>query len=488
MKLQKLTIHNIASIEDAVIDFEEQPLSDSEVFLITGQTGSGKSTILDAICLALYANTPRLNNTKMQGESQDNEKSLKINDPRQLLRRDAGEGWVRLTFIGSNGVHYQAEWEVHRAGKKVTGNMQKKTWTLQVLPNGQLLTKEEEIGREIAKAIELDFDQFRRTTLLAQGDFTLFLNSKDDDKAAILEKLTGMDVYTKIGQQVYKETGKKEDVWHAAQTLTNGIITLKDEQLAEKNDKLAQLEKESNEITNDQKQANNKKQWIETEVNLGKKVAEALEEYNKIKVLVETEGFKNLEKTVQEWHVTIKARQYLNEKNKAVKEEKQQLSLLDNLKKEQGTLQNKFEKVKAQKKKADSDVEKQEEIIKQKEKELENLHMAQLREQHDNAKELQSAIVLARTLLQQLSGAQKSWQQKAENLEKRRTKLAEMKAKAANQETPIQDAKEKRDTAKKLYDEQKDTVDKFASALRQRLQIGDVCPVCQHKNQQCITA
>lgn len=481
MKLQKLTIHNIASIEDAVIDFEEQPLSDSEVFLITGQTGSGKSTILDAICLALYANTPRLKNTNMQGASQDNEKSLKINDPRQLLRRDAGEGWVRLTFIGNNGVHYQAEWEVYRAGKKVTGKMQKKQWRLQVLPDGQLLTKEEEIGREIAKAIELDFDQFRRTTLLAQGDFTLFLNSKDDDKAAILEKLTGKDVYTKIGQQVYQETGKKEKAWHATQTLTNGIITLKEYQLAEKNDKLAQLEKESNEITNDQKQANNKKQWIETEVNLGKKVAEALEEYNKIKVLVETEGFKNLEKTVQEWHATIKARQYLNEKNKAVKEEQQQLSLLDDLKKEQGTLQDNLEKVKAQKKKADSDVEKQEEIIKQKEKELENLHMAQLREQHDNAKELQSAIVLVRTLLQQLSEAQKSRQQKAENLEKRRTKLAEMKAKAANQETPIQDAKDKRDTAKKLYDEQKDTIDKFASALRQRLQIGDVCPVCQQK-------
>ena len=55
MKLQKLIIHNIASIEDAVIDFEAQPLAGSEVFLITGKTGAGKSTILDAICLALFA-------------------------------------------------------------------------------------------------------------------------------------------------------------------------------------------------------------------------------------------------------------------------------------------------------------------------------------------------------------------------------------------------------------------------------------------------
>lgn len=481
MKLQKLTIHNIASIEDAVIDFEEQPLSDSEVFLITGQTGSGKSTILDAICLALYADTPRLKNTNMEGESQDNEGTLKIKDPRQLLRRDAGEGWVRLTFIGNNGVHYQAEWKVLCAYGKVTGNMQKKQWTLQVLSDGLQLTKDIEIKQEIAKAIELDFSQFCRTTLLAQGDFTRFLNSTDDEKASILEKLTGMDVYAKIGQQVYKETGKKEKAWQDAQTRTNGIITLDDEQLVEKKDRLTQLEKDSKEISNVKKQAENKKQWLNTEVNLGAKVENVLKEYNEIKDSVETEEFKNQEKTVQEWETTIDARRYLNEKNKAVEEEKNQLFLLDNLKKKQGHLQDNLEKLKAQKEEADSNVAKQEDIIKQKEKELENLHMAQLREQRDNAKELQSAIVLARTLLQQLSEAQTKLQQTAENLEKRRNKLAEMKTDAANQETPILDAKVKMDTAKRLYEEQKDTVDKFASALRQKLQIGDVCPVCQQK-------
>ena len=66
MKIRKLTIHNIASIEDAVIDFTQSPLSDSDIFLITGDTGSGKSTILDALCLALYANTPRMKNTEME--------------------------------------------------------------------------------------------------------------------------------------------------------------------------------------------------------------------------------------------------------------------------------------------------------------------------------------------------------------------------------------------------------------------------------------
>ena len=86
MKFQKLTIHNIASIEDAVIDFEAEPLVSSEVFLITGKTGAGKSTILDAICLALYADTPRLDGTKMQGTTIDAKREVKIDDPRQLMR------------------------------------------------------------------------------------------------------------------------------------------------------------------------------------------------------------------------------------------------------------------------------------------------------------------------------------------------------------------------------------------------------------------
>ena len=130
MKLQKLTIHNIASIEDAVIDFEAHPLADSEVFLITGKTGAGKSTILDAICLALYADTPRLDNTKMQGDTKDGTQEIKVNDPRQLMRRNTGEAFVSLTFVGSNSIHYEASWSIARAHRKTTGNIQKKDWKL----------------------------------------------------------------------------------------------------------------------------------------------------------------------------------------------------------------------------------------------------------------------------------------------------------------------------------------------------------------------
>ena len=100
MRLRRLTIHNIASIEDAEIDFEVRPLSDAPVFLITGDTGSGKSTILDAICLALYATTPRFDNTQMEGDMDEAGKPITLRDPRQLMRRNTGEAPVTLTFPG----------------------------------------------------------------------------------------------------------------------------------------------------------------------------------------------------------------------------------------------------------------------------------------------------------------------------------------------------------------------------------------------------
>lgn len=218
MKLQQLTIHNIASIEDAFIDFEAQPLSDSDVFLITGKTGSGKSTILDAICLALYADTPRLDNTSMEGELESPiDDNMTTKDPRQIMRRNTGEAYVSLTFIGNNNIHYQATWSVHRANKKITGKLQDKKWELKNLSTGNILSKDKEIEKEIIAAIGLDFKQFCRTTMLAQGEFTRFLNSKDKDKAAILEKITGVDIYSKIGAKIFDITREKKKEWESAE-------------------------------------------------------------------------------------------------------------------------------------------------------------------------------------------------------------------------------------------------------------------------------
>lgn len=324
MKFQKLTIHNIASIENAIIDFEAQPLADSEVFLITGKTGAGKSTILDAICLALYADTPRLNGTKMQGDTKDGDKTVKIDDPRQLMRRNTGEAYVTLTFIGSNGIHYEATWAVARARKKVTGNMQIKDWQLRNLDQDVTLTKSKEIEAEIHAAIGLDFNQFCRTTMLAQGEFTRFLNSKDDEKAEILEKITGVDVYSRIGAKVYAVAGEKEQIWREAQRQVEGMRTLSEEEISARNEVLTALGKEYEELKAKSDKDAAKRDWMKAENDLVKSVAEATDEFRKANEVVDCKEFKTAEALVKDWNATIDARNWLAEIQKTLAAQKKQ--------------------------------------------------------------------------------------------------------------------------------------------------------------------
>ena len=205
MKIKKLELHNIASIEDAVIDFDQKPLSDTDLFLITGTTGAGKTTILDGISLALYNTTPRLDkgSSSKEGASKDN---LTGEDPRNLLRQNTGYGYSKLLFIGNDGKEYLAEWSVERGKKQLaSSNLDTVVWTITETAGGKTLSADSskkygEIMDLVKKVVGLDFNQFCRTTMLAQGEFTEFLKSNEKEKAAILEKISGSDIYRKIGR------------------------------------------------------------------------------------------------------------------------------------------------------------------------------------------------------------------------------------------------------------------------------------------------
>lgn len=331
MILQKLQIHNIASIEDATIDFEAQPLADSEVFLITGKTGAGKSTLLDAICLALYASTPRLENTSMQGEMRDNEKDIKIKDPVQLMRRNTGEAFVRLTFIGSNGVHYEAQWSVARARNKVTGKIQNKKWALRNLDTDFTYAKDKEIREEIALAIGLDFKQFCRTTLLAQGEFTRFLNSKDDEKAEILEKITGVDAYSRIGAKIFEQTVEKKKIWEDSQQKIEGIQILNDEEIAQKSNQLQQLDEQSQQIKNTLEKEQKKLRWLQREQDFRQRKEQAKEDLAHVKSIAESDETQQQEQTIALWNHTIEARAKMNEAASCAKTILQQEAQLQSL-------------------------------------------------------------------------------------------------------------------------------------------------------------
>lgn len=331
MILQQLQIHNIASIEDATIDFEAQPLAESEVFLITGKTGAGKSTLLDAICLALYASTPRLENTSMQGEMRDNEKDIKIKDPVQLMRRNTGEAFVRLTFIGSNDVHYEAQWSVARARNKVTGKIQNKKWALRNLDTDFTYTKDKEIREEIALAIGLDFKQFCRTTLLAQGEFTRFLNSKDDEKAEILEKITGVDAYSRIGAKIFEQTVEKKKIWEDSQQKIEGIQILNDEEIAQKSNQLQQLDEQSQQIKNTLEKEQKKLRWLQQEQDIRQRKEQAKEDLAHVKAIAESDETQQQEQTIALWNHTIEARTKMNEAASCAKTILQQEAQLQSL-------------------------------------------------------------------------------------------------------------------------------------------------------------
>lgn len=552
MKFQKLTIHNIASIEDATIDFEAQPLADSEVFLITGTTGSGKSTILDAICLALFANTPRLVGTQMQGETKDGNTDVTIKDPRQLMRRNTGEAYVTLTFTGSNGVHYEATWSVARAYKKPTGTLQGKTWRLKNIDTNYPIEKDDAgIKAEIKAAIGLDFNQFCRTTMLAQGEFTRFLNSKDDDKAEILEKITGVDIYTKLGSKIYEVTDQKEKLWKDASAKVNDTQTLKEEEIAQKKEELSDLETKYNSVKAAGEADKTKLGWIKTNEKLEKDVATTTEEHRQAKAVVDSDDFKGKEMIVKQWNSTIDARNWLAAKKIAensktlqqnnlsalesdyvnvlsglayaeqekketetsiktitslIEGEKDKATVYDNAqtiighlaaiadgrnKIEMGKLnigkENKslaeelqpaFDKAQKEANDAQMAFNAQEAELKKQEKALEELHLSDLRKQHEHVKELLQHIATAFERMETHAKEKERMSNVAKELEKAKAEIEKKQNQSAAMEPQIRDAKVRMETCKEMLDKQSDTINKFAQTMRQKLHVGDKCPVC----------
>ncbi len=318
MKLQKLIIHNIASIEDAEIDFEAHPLANSDVFLISGNTGSGKSTILDAICLALYATTPRLKNTHMSGKFFDTDKKeYNVDDPRQLMRRNTAEASVTLTFIGSNDIHYEAKWSVTRARKKLAGTIQSKCWSLKNLDSNKSFTKDKDIIDEIERCTNLKFEEFCRTTMLAQGDFTRFLNSNDNDKSKILAKITNTDNYEKIGKAIYTITSEHKSKLDDLNRQLDGTVTLSDQEVERIQQEIDSISKAQTDITKQYNSDVAKRDWIRSYAESSNKLNAANEALHKAQDVVAGPNFKNRECRVKEWNASLQARQWLAEVNRA---------------------------------------------------------------------------------------------------------------------------------------------------------------------------
>lgn len=313
MKFKTLHIQNLASIENAVIEFDRQPLAGSEVFLITGKTGSGKTTILDAISLALFGRTARMENTKMEGKSPDVKQDVDVNNVSQLMRRNTGETEVRLKFEGNNFMEYEAVWHIQRANKRADGKIQDSEHSLTRISDNTFFGNKKDVKEEINAAIGLDFKQFCRTTMLAQGQFTQFLNSADKDKASILEKITGVDVYTRIGKKVYEVTKHKEQEWNHTVAQIGGIKVLKPEETESKEIELRDLTERSAQLTELCAAQSAKLQWIKKLEELEGKSEKSQREFTQKQEQWESKEVQEKKLLSESWNETAEVRGWLTE-------------------------------------------------------------------------------------------------------------------------------------------------------------------------------
>ncbi|MCG9768984.1 exonuclease SbcD [Pseudoalteromonas piscicida] len=233
MKLEKILITNLASIESAEVDFTAAPLKDTGLYAITGDTGAGKSTLLDAVCLAFYGKTARL-------KSDDKEKvafngdNIKLNDPRNLLRRGCVAASASVVFIAQDSKRYQAIWSVERARKSPKGNLKTATIELFSLPDMTLVCeKKKETEQRIEQLVGLNFEQFTRAVLLAQHEFSAFLKAGGDERAQLLECLTGTEKFSNIGKAVFEAHKQKKTELQSQQDRLGQIVLLSPEQHAE---------------------------------------------------------------------------------------------------------------------------------------------------------------------------------------------------------------------------------------------------------------
>ncbi len=210
MKILKVMGKNLASIaSEFCIDFTDHRFAKSGVFAITGRTGGGKSTILDAICLALYATTPRLKANKSTKISQINElQNITTNNPASIMTYGKKDCYAKVEFLSNTGEHCVATWKF---APKRAGGKPDESVAFENLDTNQHLTSKREVKEAVIKAIGLSEDQFNQVVLLPQGSFNNFLKADPNDRAQLLEKITGSVIYNELSRYVFALTKEIEE-------------------------------------------------------------------------------------------------------------------------------------------------------------------------------------------------------------------------------------------------------------------------------------
>ena len=549
MILKKILIHNLASIEDAVIDFTESPLKDEPLFLINGPTGSGKSTILDAVCLALFGQTPRLfgvgeKSVRFSSPFREKEKgnvvtkndTISLDDVRQIMRRGTGECYAAVVFTTPDGTDYEARWTARKARNRVDGRLQGVSPSLTNLKTGISVTKS--VAKEVEQLIHLNYEQFCRTSMLAQGEFTKFLQSNSSEKSQILEKLTGTEIYSAISKKIAEMASRKKEEAARAHIQLEGIELLSDEQVAGIRDKISALEESVSTAGREKEVAEGKVKWLEESEKNAATLHEQQEALQVATAESRNEVFLQEAKRVQLYRQTEDPRRWMAEKNKHAghvemaeqlaggyaqrydrlqmrlsmladlqqvgqwnasrsmleKEQtlRQQLQLAETQLRKASDNDRTMEKKKADRPTLEKNIEKAEAglklssgLVEKTQEEIEKAEEAAAAMKPDELQEKNSLLQNRRDNLTQSQADLRIFKQEQSALEEKKTRAGNIRqtierADAALPRLKSEEkmAQEAHDSTARLYEVMKESISDGFTSVRRKLHQGDTCPLC----------
>ena len=499
MKIKKLTIKNIASIESAELDFENGLLGDASLFLICGETGSGKTTILDCITLALYGKTPRYDGSGVKNPQEIG--GYAYNDARQLVRHGATSARATLSLVGNDGKPYVAEWSVDALSKgKNKGMLKDEEWTWRdCSPGGVTWTKVKDCTAVALLAVGLEFEQFCRTTMLAQGQFTKFLMGTPDEKAEILEKLTDTSKYSELGKAIAAKWSQLDDGVKALEAEISQMTGL-GEVREQVEGRIAELANQIAELGKKREAADAKRQWLlhrgELEENMQRVQKElavafaalkAMERNTSEDVARATERLESLRAFLA--GVADKATMYessdlilrtLADVRKARSEKASTEWVLGVCRQELPGLQKGVEEAESALGKAVCERAAAEERVAGEEKKLETLDREGVQKARSEAEKRRGDLKSLRERINGIAKIEASVAQREQLVAERKGELAAVEGKLPALKSEMESAREAVARARMDRDVQKKLVDDGIEKLVSDLKVGDVCPICGH--------
>jgi exonuclease SbcC len=318
MKILSIEIENIASIEHAFIDFENGPLADESLFLICGETGSGKSTILDAVCLALYAKAPRMDRRsndrkELKTDAVSKDKNEAFYNPLHLLRKGTIEGKSVVRFMGNDKCTYKAEFRMYHKLKSLKNEVLRK-WVLTNEKSSIDMTTVGAINSTVNNVVGLNYEQFIQTTILAQGRFAEFLKADNKSKASILEMLTGNEIYSRISSKIHEKQSAIDASLKFKKGLLENLSLLTTDELEALTEECQKIETELNVIKKETNDIKVRQSWLTEHTEIESDIKKAQAQVESAQQSANSDESKQLQQTIRLYSLTEVPRKVLSEK------------------------------------------------------------------------------------------------------------------------------------------------------------------------------